>query len=131
MYHLRRSQRCCRDESSFHAVCIKYYLLLQTVRPSVIFAVDEGLNTLTDFRHIRKYCAGNGEEGGKKNCHGKNGKDIVIKVPAENDNSRFWVSHWSPWIKRWIFQHSENPQAPHPGYSGADRRGIRGHRAWA
>lgn len=48
---------------------------------SVIFQVDEGLNTLTDFRHIRKYCAGNGEEGGKKNCRGKNGNDIIIKVP--------------------------------------------------
>ena len=33
----------------------------------VIFEVDEGLNTLTDFRHIRKYCAENGQEGGKKN----------------------------------------------------------------
>ena len=47
----------------------------------VIFVVDEGLNTLTDFRHIRKYQAENGEEGGKKNCRGKNGADIVIKVP--------------------------------------------------
>lgn len=49
---------------------------------SVIFEVDEGLNTLTDFRHIRKYKAENGEEGGKKNCRGKNGQDIIIKVPA-------------------------------------------------
>lgn len=48
---------------------------------SVIFEVDEGLNTLTDFRHIRKYCAQDGEQGGKKNCRGKNGEDIVIKVP--------------------------------------------------
>jgi GTP-binding protein len=48
---------------------------------SVIFEVDEGLNTLTDFRHIRKYSAGNGEEGGKKNCRGKNGEDIIIKIP--------------------------------------------------
>ncbi len=48
---------------------------------SVIFEVDEGLNTLTDFRHIRKYCAGSGEEGGKKNCRGKSGEDIVLKVP--------------------------------------------------
>ena len=48
---------------------------------SVYFEVDEGLNTLTDFRHVRKYCAKNGEEGGKKNCAGKNGEDIVIKVP--------------------------------------------------
>ena len=47
----------------------------------VIFEVDEGLNTLIDFRHIRKYKAGDGEEGGKKNCRGKDGKDIVIKIP--------------------------------------------------
>ena len=49
---------------------------------SVYFVIDEGLNTLTDFRHIRKYCAGNGAEGGKRNCAGKNGEDIMIKVPA-------------------------------------------------
>ncbi len=47
----------------------------------VIFVVDKGLNTLTDFKHIRKYKAGDGQEGGKKRCHGANGKDIVIKVP--------------------------------------------------
>ncbi len=48
----------------------------------VIFVVDEGLNTLTDFRHKRKYAAENGEEGKKRNCHGKNGADIIVKVPA-------------------------------------------------
>jgi len=48
---------------------------------SVVFEIDEGLNTLTDFRHIRKYAAENGETGGKKNCRGKNGQDIIIKVP--------------------------------------------------
>lgn len=48
----------------------------------VIFEVDPGLNTLTDFRHKRKYAAANGEEGKKRNCHGKNGEDIIIKVPA-------------------------------------------------
>lgn len=48
----------------------------------VIFVVDEGLNTLIDFRHIRKYKAEDGEEGGKRNCRGKDGSDIIIKVPA-------------------------------------------------
>lgn len=48
----------------------------------VIFVVDEGLNTLTDYRHIRKYQAQNGEDGGKKNCRGKDGEDIILKVPA-------------------------------------------------
>ena len=48
----------------------------------VIFQVVEGLNTLTYFRHRRKYAAENGEEGKKRNCHGKNGEDIIVKVPA-------------------------------------------------
>ncbi len=48
----------------------------------VIFEVDEGLNTLTEFRHIRKYRAQDGEPGGKRNCRGKDGQDIIIKVPA-------------------------------------------------
>lgn len=48
----------------------------------VIFMVDDGLNTLTDFRHIRKYQAQNGENGGKRNCRGKDGADIILKVPA-------------------------------------------------
>ena len=47
----------------------------------VIFVVDEGLNTLTDFRHVRKYVAQPGEEGSKRNQHGKDGNDIIIKVP--------------------------------------------------
>ena len=47
----------------------------------VIIEVDEGLNTLLNFRHKRKFAAQNGEEGGKKRCHGKNGENIVLKVP--------------------------------------------------
>ena len=47
----------------------------------IIFEVDDGLNTLTDFRHVRKYVAGSGEEGSKRRCHGADGKDLVIKVP--------------------------------------------------
>ncbi len=48
----------------------------------IIFEVDEGLNTLTDFRYIRKYAAENGEDGRSRNCHGKSGEDLVVKVPA-------------------------------------------------
>ena len=47
----------------------------------IIFLVDDGLNTLSDFRHVRKYIATSGEEGGKRRCHGKDGEDLVIKVP--------------------------------------------------
>lgn len=47
----------------------------------VIFEVDEGLNTLYDYRHKRKFKAQDGEEGGKRRCHGKDGSDIILKVP--------------------------------------------------
>lgn len=47
----------------------------------IIFEVDSGLNTLTDFRHVRKYVARDGEPGRKKRCHGANGESLVVKVP--------------------------------------------------
>jgi len=42
---------------------------------------DSGLNTLVDFRHLRKYKAQNGEQGRSRNKTGKSGEDIVIRVP--------------------------------------------------
>lgn len=47
----------------------------------IIFEVDSGLNTLTDFRHVRKYIARDGEEGKKRRCHGADADDLVIRVP--------------------------------------------------
>ncbi|MDO4339972.1 MAG: GTPase ObgE [Eubacteriales bacterium] len=47
----------------------------------VIFEVDEGQNTLGDYRHKRKYKAQDGESGGKRRCHGADGEDIILKVP--------------------------------------------------
>ena len=41
----------------------------------LIFEVEEGQNTLVDYRHKRKFAAGDGEQGGKRRCHGKDGKD--------------------------------------------------------
>ena len=37
----------------------------------VVFAVDEGLNTLIDLRYSKKYRAKNGEHGQGKGMHGK------------------------------------------------------------
>ena len=48
----------------------------------LIFVVDPGLNTLVDYRHKRKYCAGDGKEGSKKKCTGASGEDMILKVPA-------------------------------------------------
>lgn len=47
----------------------------------LIFEVDDGINTLNEFRHIRKYCAQDGEAGGKRRCHGADGEDLIVKVP--------------------------------------------------
>lgn len=47
----------------------------------VVVVVDEGINTLVDFRNTRKYCAEDGQNGSKKNCHGANGADMILKVP--------------------------------------------------
>lgn len=47
----------------------------------VIFTVDSGMSTLMDFRYKKKYHAQNGEDGRGAKSYGKDGEDIVIKVP--------------------------------------------------
>ena len=47
----------------------------------VVFVVDNHMATLLDFRYKKKYVAANGEPGGTKRCFGKDGADIIIKVP--------------------------------------------------
>ena len=47
----------------------------------LIVEVDKGINTLNDFRHKRKFCAGDGQPGSKKRCHGADGENLVLKVP--------------------------------------------------
>ena len=48
----------------------------------VVFEADENLRTLMDFRYRRKYEAENGQNGMRKKRFGKNGEDLVIKVPV-------------------------------------------------
>ena len=47
----------------------------------VIFRVDTGMTTLMDFRYKRKYAAGTGMDGAGQRKKGKDGEDIIIKVP--------------------------------------------------
>ncbi len=49
---------------------------------SVRFIVDPGLKTLMDFRHQRHFFAQAGGNGQAKNCTGKNGEDLLVKVPV-------------------------------------------------
>lgn len=48
---------------------------------SVVFQVDDNLATLLDFRYKKKYVAANGENGMGKRMKGKDGKDLIIRVP--------------------------------------------------
>ena len=48
---------------------------------SVILRVDSHMSTLMDFRYKRKYTAENGQNGGGKRCSGKDGQNLVIRVP--------------------------------------------------
>ncbi len=49
---------------------------------NVIFVADPGMRTLMDFRYHRKFRAENGENGKKKNMRGRNGADVIVKVPV-------------------------------------------------
>ncbi len=47
----------------------------------LIFIIDEEMNTLNDYKHKRKFRAGNGEPGSKRRCHGADGEDCILPVP--------------------------------------------------
>lgn len=49
---------------------------------SVVFEVDPGVNTLFDLKHQRTLRAKHGESGGGKDCYGRAGADLVVRVPA-------------------------------------------------
>ena len=48
---------------------------------NIVLVVDDNMSTLMDFRYKRKYTAPNGENGQGKRCRGKNGENLIIKVP--------------------------------------------------
>ncbi|MGB5178572.1 MAG: GTPase ObgE [Gammaproteobacteria bacterium] len=49
---------------------------------SVYLEADSGINTLVDFRHARKFIAERGGNGKGRNCTGKSGDDLIVKVPV-------------------------------------------------
>lgn len=49
---------------------------------SIIFKAEKGINTLIDFKYKRHYRAENGEHGRGKDQNGRNGKDLVLKIPV-------------------------------------------------
>ena len=49
---------------------------------NIIFKADNNLRTLLDFKYKKKYEAENGQDGKGSNMYGKNGEDLIIKVPV-------------------------------------------------
>lgn len=49
---------------------------------SIYFVADSGLNTLLDFKFVKKITGGNGENGGGKNAYGRGAPDVEYKVPV-------------------------------------------------
>ncbi len=104
----------------------------------IIFEVDKGLNTLLDFRHKRKYFAENGSPGGKRNCTGKSGEDLIIKVPEgtliKDSNTGMVITDMSGDNQRAVVlrggrggkgnQHFATPTMQIPRYAQPGKEGI-------
>ncbi|MBV9576654.1 MAG: GTPase ObgE [Gammaproteobacteria bacterium] len=49
---------------------------------NIYLQADESINTLVDYRYVRSYKAEDGEKGGGKDCTGKSGEDLTLRVPV-------------------------------------------------
>ena len=49
---------------------------------SIVFVADKSIDNLIDFRFTKHFRAENGANGGSRNMRGKNGEDLIIKVPC-------------------------------------------------
>jgi GTP-binding protein len=107
----------------------------------IIFEVDPGINTLMQFRHMRHFKAKNGENGGKKRCHGKDAEDLIIKVPQgtvirEAESGKVIADLHAPDQREIIFrggkggkgnQHFATPTRQAPKYA---QKGQKGKEYW-
>ena len=48
---------------------------------NIVVEINDHMSTLMDFRYKRKYVAGNGSDGAGNRCTGRDGEDLVIRVP--------------------------------------------------
>ena len=78
---------------------------------NLIFVADKHLTSLVDYYYKTKYVAENGSQGGPKNCFGKAGSDLVLKVPlgtvirdsSPNTNVFFFVTFFHVPLPSWLF----------------------------
>lgn len=102
----------------------------------VNFVGDESMNTLVDFRYKRIFKAERGEDGGKKNCFGADGKSITIKVPVgtvirEAESNKIMADINQPGVVKTIIkggkggkgnQHFATPTRQAPRYAEQGRK---------
>ena len=80
----------------------------------VIFQADENLRTLMDFRYKRKYEAENGQDGMKKKRYGRNGQDLIIKVPV----GTVVIDEESGLVMQYLTEHGQSFVAAKGGRGG-------------
>ncbi len=49
---------------------------------NVVFLADENLNTLSHFRQRQELQAKDGQAGAERKKHGRNGQDLIVKIPV-------------------------------------------------
>ncbi len=71
----------------------------------VIFEVDQGLSTLIDFTRRTHFIVERGQHGQGSNKHGRNGEDLVVRVPpgtqVKDDEGRLLADLVAPG-QRWV-----------------------------
>lgn len=71
----------------------------------VVFLVDDGMSTLIDFTYRSHYKAERGQHGQGSNRHGRNGSDLIVRVPpgtqVKDDEGRLLVDLVTPG-QRWV-----------------------------
>ena len=61
---------------------------------NIVVEVNDHMSTLMDFRYKRKYTAASGADGAGKRCTGRDGEDLVIRVPrGDRKSTRLNSSH--------------------------------------
>jgi len=78
---------------------------------NVVFVADRNLHTLIDFHYRKHYKAERGEHGRGKNQHGKNGEDLIIRVPVGTANQQVDGENFLPQAFRRILKSLVSPWA--------------------
>ena len=97
----------------------------------IVFLADENSHTLLDFRFKKKYTAENGSDGSANNCNGRNGSDLLIKVPVgtlirDNESGKIMADMDTPGERKillkggkggWGNRHFATPTRQAPNFS--------------